>query len=124
MGAVGRRGDRRPSLGRVGLGAALVVAPERTTATWIGSDAARPGTQVVATAMGVRDLALGAGAAAALWRGDGARPWVRAGAVADVVDLVATLRAREHLPRLAVAAVGLLAAGSAVLGAYLQTVVD
>lgn len=46
-------------------------------------------------ACGVRDLALGAGALAALARGQDAHDWVVAGATCDVVDLVATLAADD-----------------------------
>ncbi len=44
--------------------------------------------------------------------------------LADAADLVATLRARDALPPLAVPAVAALAGGSVVLGAWLQAAVD
>ena len=44
--------------------------------------------------------------------------------LADAADLVATLRARDSLPALAVPAVVALAGGSLVLGAWLQSAVD
>ena len=45
--------------GRIGFGVALIVAPERVTSLWLGSDAGRPGARVVTRGLGARDLALG-----------------------------------------------------------------
>jgi hypothetical protein len=115
---------RLQALGRIGIGAALVAAPERVLAGWIGSDASRSGPQVIGAALGIRDLAIGAGVAGALWRGDGARAWLRAGTASDLVDFAATVRAREDLPMLGVVGVGIIAAGSAALGVWLQAVLD
>ena len=44
--------------------------------------------------------------------------------LADAADLVATLRARDDLPPLAVPAVAAIAGGSVLLGAYLQAALD
>ena len=115
---------RLQALGRVAIGAALAVAPERAGAGWLGQDASRPATQVAITAFGARDLALGLGAAYAAGQGHGARPWLRAGVLSDAADLAATLRARDHLPPLAVVGVGALAAGSALLGLWLSRELD
>ena len=109
------------ALSRVGVGAALVVAPEKVLAPWLGRDAAGAGPQVIGAAMGIRDMAIGAGTLGALWRGDGARAWLRAGTASDLVDLAATLRARDRLPLLGVVGVGLMAATGAALGTWLQT---
>jgi hypothetical protein len=46
---------------------------------------------------------------------------LRAGTAADLVDFAATVRAREDIPMLGVVGVGIIAAGSAALGAWLQT---
>jgi hypothetical protein len=115
---------RLQALGRVVIGAGLALAPARTGGAWIGSDARRPATQVAISAFGARDLALGLGAAYAAGQGHGAGPWLRAGVLADAADLAATLRAREHLPPLAVAGVSTLAAGSALLGLWLSRELD
>jgi hypothetical protein len=111
-------------LGRIVLGGALTFAPGRIAQAWIGPAGARPGSRVLASAIGARDLAIGLGAASALGAGSDARPWLRAGALADAADLVATLRARSALPPLAVAGVSVVAAGSALLGLWLQREVD
>jgi hypothetical protein len=115
---------RLQALGRVAVGAGLTLAPGRAGGGWIGRDARRPATQVVISAFGARDLALGLGTAAAAGQGYGARPWVLAGILADATDLAATLRARDDLHPVAVAGVGALAAGSAVLGLWLSRELD
>ena len=115
---------RLQALGRVAIGAALTLAPERVGAGWIGEDASRPATQVAISALGARDLAIGLGAAYAAGQGHGAGPWLRAGILADATDFAATLRARDHLSPLAVVGVGALAAGSALLGLWLSRELD
>ena len=66
--------------------------------------------------MGVRDVALGAGAGIALLRGaDSAPAWLAGAAICDVGDLVATLLARDSLPRNGVIGTAALAGGSAIL---------
>jgi hypothetical protein len=59
------------------------------------------------------------GLAGALRSRRGARPWLVAGVLADIADLVATVRAREAIPAAAVAGVAALAAGSAAMGVWL-----
>jgi hypothetical protein len=103
---------------RLAVGTAFVLAPERAGATWIGDEAKRPGPQVLGAAFGARDAAIGAGVLATAG-GDAVRPWLLAGAVSDAVDLVATLRAREALPRQALVSVTAVAAVSTALGVYL-----
>jgi hypothetical protein len=115
---------RAQAAGRAAIGAALTIAPRVTATGWLGRDARRPATQVVVRALGARDLVIGLGVAYAAGQGHGARPWLQAGTFADVVDLAATLRARDHLTPLGVAGVGSLAAGSAVLGLWLSRELD
>ena len=100
--------------GRIGFGVALIVAPERVTSLWLGSDAGRPGARVVTRGLGARDLALGVGALAAT--DSQLQPWVAGAIVADAADLVATVAAGKSLPRTGRALVGAVAAGGAVLG--------
>jgi hypothetical protein len=110
--------------GRAAFGAALALAPGLTARGWIGRDAARPGTQVVTTAMGARDLAIALGLAGAVRSGRGARPWLLAGVLADAADFAATVRARDSVSAVSVAGVGALAAGSAALGIWLARALD
>jgi len=105
--------------GRLGLGLALVAAPTAIARQWVGRDGERSGAAVLATGLGARDLALGAGTLAALSGGE-PRPWLIASTAADAADLLATIRGREALSTVAVAGVGLLAGGAAVVGAWLS----
>jgi hypothetical protein len=110
------------ALGRTAVGAAYVLAPGLAARSWIRADSA--GIRVLAAAFGARDAGIGLGVLRAVREGTGARPWVRAGVLADTVDLVATLRARRELPALAVAGVAVIAAGSIAAGAWLERELD
>jgi hypothetical protein len=109
------------AIGRVGMGVAMVAVPRLIAQPWIGRAAAAPGTQVITAAMGARDLAIGLGTIRALRAGRGVRPWLQAGALADTVDLLATLRSRDDLPPFGVVTVSAIAAGSAALAVWLHT---
>jgi len=101
---------RMIAAGRVVIGATLTLAPGFAGGQWVGEVAQRKDAKVMIRAMGVRDLALGAGALQALSSGDPVRSWVLMGALSDVIDFTATalalrqLGARRALPVLAVAA--------------------
>jgi hypothetical protein len=111
--------------GRVVLGTVLLVAPERIGRSWIGPAGTERSVEVMARAVGVRDVAIGVGGAVALMSGsDSARAWMLAAAAADLGDLVATLLARDVLPAQGVAGVGALAGGSAVLCAATAATLD
>ena len=112
------------ALGRLGIGVAMLAAPERTVVPWVGSAGARRGSRVLTRALGAREIALGLGQARAVRAGFGVRPWLVGGVIADAVDLVATSRSREDLPLLGVIGVGAIAAGSTALGAYLASRLD
>jgi hypothetical protein len=100
--------------GRTGFGVALIVAPERVTSLWLGSDAGRPVARVVTRGLGARDVALGVGALAAA--DSQLQPWVAGAIVADTADLVATVAAGKSLPLTGRALVGAVAAAGAGLG--------
>jgi hypothetical protein len=112
------------SLGRAALGVAITLLPEPATRGWIGRDASRPGAKLLTTSLGARDVAIGLGGAAALRNGNDARLWLIGATLADAADLVATVRARDHIPRTGLFGIGALAGGSAALGAWLSTAVD
>jgi hypothetical protein len=114
---------RTIAAGRVGFGAFLLAAPGVAAGSWVGADGASAGARTIATGVGARDLALGAGVLSALERG-GARPWVLASAVADLGDLAGTLRFRRHLPALSVAALIAIAGGAAAAGFWLAAQED
>jgi hypothetical protein len=110
--------------GRIGLGAALVLAPGRMGAAWTGRDGGRPAARVLAAGLGARDLAIGVGTAWGLVQGFGAGPWLWAGALTDAADCVAMLRARGSLPALRVAGAAAFAAGGALTGIWLARELD
>lgn len=108
--------------GRVLVGSALTTAPA-SGAGWIGEESAKRPVTVYTRALGVRDAAIGAGA---LTAGDseGLRPWLLAGIASDVVDLAATLEARDDLPPMGRKVVPFVAGGSALVGIWLLTQLD
>jgi hypothetical protein len=108
------------AFGRIAIGTALVVAPGLLARAWVGRDGAAPGAMVVTTGLGAREVALGLGAVRALRGGRDAAPWLRGAALADVADVVATLRARDELPAVGAIGVAALAAGSAALSLSLE----
>jgi hypothetical protein len=91
---------RMLAINRLGFGVGFIALPSRTSKGWVGAAAEEPGARVLTRALGARDLALGIGGLAALNGGDAekAREWMAAQALADGVDLAATLAARRSLP--------------------------
>ena len=114
-----RRGALLLATGRAALGVAVLAAPEQVTARWLGqSNAERPVVIDLARSLGARDLAL---AVATLQTLDDpvVGPRVQAlCAVVDSVDALATLLAREHLPRKGVIGTIALAGAGAAAGFY------
>ncbi len=111
------------SLGRLAFGVAFIADPMLMDRAWIGKQARVPGAQVLARAVGARDLALGAGGLQAVARNDGsAQPWLAAAALCDTVDFGATWAAGPRIPRqprtgvLAIAAVFSLLSAMAAVG--------
>jgi hypothetical protein len=107
--------------GRMALGVVAIARPALPSLAWVSEErAAEPGVQVLARALGARDIALGAVALAACARGSACsrRATIGLGAFADGIDAAATLVAWRSLPRggryLALAAAG----SAALLGAH------
>jgi len=126
MNAVRRAVDPRligPAIaaGRVALGAVAIARPALPARIWVSEPrSAEPGVQVLARALGARDMALGVAALAACARGSACsrRGLVGLGAFADGVDLAATLLAWRSLPvRGRYLAVG-ATVGATTLGAW------
>ena len=108
---------RISAAGRVAIGAALLAVPHRVTRSWAGEPGTTPGGKLLGRTLGARDLVLGLGVIDALGKGDpSARNWVRAAALADSADAVATAIAYRHLPKRSRFGVLVLAAGAAVAG--------
>ncbi len=110
--------------GRVLLGAAVMAAPEKVTGHWLGEEnAASPIVGDLARGLAARDIALGVAALMTLEdKVVGPRIQVAA-AGADAVDALATLIARDHLPRKGAVGTVIIAGGSAVAGLYLAHVI-
>lgn len=106
-------------LGRIAIGAAIVVAPTRFMRGWVGEVASLPGAQTISISLGARDLAVGVGALLAFERGGNARAWFAAAAVCDAADAFATISRREALPPAGAIGVTALATGAAVAGLWL-----
>ena len=88
------------SLGRSIFGLAFIAQPKLMERAWIGRQARLPGAQVLARAVGARDLTVGLGGLQAVARDDGsARPWLAAAATCDAVDFGATMAAGRGIPR-------------------------
>jgi hypothetical protein len=102
------------ALGRVALGAGLLLAPSTVARPWVGAAADRPGAQVALRGFGARDVVLGGIALHLAGRGPAGPRALQACAVVDAVDAAATLAQRRDLPPLGAAAVVALAAGGAV----------
>jgi hypothetical protein len=115
---------RWQSVGRLVLGAGLVAMPSLVAGGWVGGVADRRPGQALAAGLGARDVAIALGALRALRARRCAGAWLRAGMLADAADLIGTLRARDELPPLAAPAVGAIAGGSLLLGAWLQHALD
>lgn len=106
------------AVARILFGIGYLIAPAQTGRGWIGRMADREQTAVFTRALGARDLVLGGGALWALRAGRGqARQWFLAHAVADATDLIATLHARDALPRSGFRFATLMAATSTAVAA-------
>jgi hypothetical protein len=100
---------------RVLFGVVASSVPEKVGSTWIGEDASRESSKVVFRALGLRDIALGAGMVEASVR-DEAAPWLAVAMLSDLGDFTATVIARNKIDPRAVAITAFLT-GSATLTA-------
>ena len=112
------------SAARVAVGVALLAAPERTAAGWLGRRVvSASGGRIAVQAIGIRDVVAGGGALAVLAAGGDDRElarWVAASMVADSVDVASTLASgRRGTGKQASTglALGAAAAGAACLAA-------
>jgi len=102
--------------GRIAIGVAMLAAPRRAAAGWLGPGTGAGAGSVLARAFGAREVAVGAGSLWALDRGDPVRPWVVAGVVCDGLDTVATVLGARHLGFRRFAAMGAVAATATAIG--------
>jgi hypothetical protein len=101
------------ALGRVVLGAGLLLVPATLGRPWVGAAADGPGAQVVLRGLGARDVVVGGIALHLAGRGPAGPRALQACAVVDAVDAVATLAHRRDLPPLGATALAALAAAGA-----------
>jgi hypothetical protein len=113
-----RTGARVLASGRVALGAALVLAPRRVAARWLGEHVRRPGVRGLVRMLGARDVVLGMVALHTVGHPEVGPRWQATCAVVDGVDLLANAGARSDLPAAGVAGTAALAGGAAVAGLY------
>lgn len=109
---------------RIAIGVAAVIAPglaARVMGRGRRSDGIAP---LFARMLGARDVALGLGTVIALDRGKPVRGWLEGSALADTVDCIACIIARENMPATAFAAAAGLGGASAVLGVLLSRRLD
>jgi hypothetical protein len=114
-----RRGAFLLAAGRVALGAVVLGAPEQVTARWLGEEnATLPVVGDLARSLGVRDLALGLATLKTL-DDPAVGPLVQAlCAIVDSVDTLATIIARDSLPRKGVVGTVAIAGAAAAAGFY------
>ena len=111
-----RRGAFVLAAGRIALGVAVLVAPERVTGRWLGVHAGHPAVRYLAHSLGVRDLVLGVLVLQALDDPERGPRAQAACAVVDSVDALATVAARSDLPVAGVMGTVAVAAGAAGAG--------
>ncbi len=108
------------ALGRLAFGAGLMARPERVASGWVGKDAERGAVKIVLRGLGARDVALSAGALAALGDEDRLAHWIAAAIGCDLSDVVSTLAAPpDSLPGNARWGTVALGGGAALAGALL-----
>ena len=116
-----RRGAMAVAAGRVALGLTALAWPAVPARPWVGAVADDLAVRVFGRALGARDLALGLGALAALQGRAGdfgsASGWIAAGALADALDVAATVRSWRELPRTGRWLVAGSSGGAALIGA-------
>jgi hypothetical protein len=109
------------ALARIGYSAGLIARPARVGSAWIGADAERPAVETALRAVGIRDLALAAGALALAPEGERVRACLLATAASDCADVAATLVAGDAIPRRARVGTVAIAGAAALAGAALRS---
>jgi hypothetical protein len=109
--------------GRMTLGAGALAAPALAARVMFGRRSGR-GAAAFARMLGGRDLALGLGVVIALDRGAPVRGWLEACALADSVDLLACLLARDDIPGSTLVPTVAIAGATALTQAWLSRQLD
>ncbi len=111
-------------MGRIGLGAAAVVAPGLVIRVLLGKGPIDARSKMLLRMVGGRDIALGLGVVFALNHEAPVRGWLEAGTVADSGDFVATVLAFRRLRPGAAMANAVAALGGAAYGRYLASAIQ
>ena len=108
--------------GRIAFGVVSLLAPGLVARTMTGGG--EGGTRLFVRMVGARDLGVGLGLQLALDRDAPTRGWLEASTVVDAIDAAACLLARHHLrPAVFPSTLG-VAAGGALLSAWLARQLD
>jgi hypothetical protein len=113
-----RDAARLTAIGRVGIGAALMLVPQLATPLYVRRGDFGAGDRMFARMVGARDLGLGLGVLGALGRGPALRGWLAAGILADAADIAASVKEGEALAPTAVPLFIGTAGVGVVMGAY------
>lgn len=110
--------------GRVAIGAGLLVAPRLSLAVWIGRDAAAGAVSAPGRALGIREVVLGGLALHVADRPRVGARMLRALALCDAVDALATLAVRRSLAPASVAAISAIALPAAAAQLWVAAQLD
>lgn len=114
MGALG--------LGRLALGAALLLVPHRLVGPlWFGPEARRRTNSAASRAIGIRDVILGLGIAEAAVKGRPLTRWIVIGGVTDALDTGVMLAGGPTVPARSRVVVTAVVGGASALQALLLT---
>ena len=109
---------------RIAIGAAAVLVPGLAARVMSGGRDAKGIGPLFARMLGGRDVALGLGTVIALDRGKPVRGWLEGAALADTVDCIACVLARDSMPPSAFKASLGLGASAALAGLFLSRRLD
>jgi hypothetical protein len=109
---------------RIAIGVAAVLTPGLATRVMGGRRGTAGIAPLFARMLGGRDIALGLGTVIALDRGKPVRGWLEGSALADTVDCVACVLARDEMAPSVFGAAAGLGAASAILGTFLSRRLD
>ncbi len=109
---------------RIAAGVAAIAAPGLTSRAFGGRSGSGGVAPLFARMLGARDVALGLGTIVALDHGAPVRGWLEGSALADAVDCLASVLARNEMTPRAFRATAGVAATSTVLGVILARRLD
>lgn len=111
-----RQALRFVAAGRIAIGAAMLAAPRRVAAGWVGPGAATASVGLLARAFGAREVALGVGTLKSLDSPGPSRGWVMAGVLTDGLDAVSAALAIRQLGVGRAVTTGLVAVAATAIG--------